>query len=746
MDQELQDRFLNSQVINNYSQIYQSFSQALSLTQATGTTKSHNGHCDHCHGAVYRLSLDELLAFDPAAYAGALQSATPFTRRPSVHQYRLCHGSRPGGAEAYTGSYGSGAYNRSNGASTGQEGHSDDEDQFGYGLDDTGQKERYKYVLPKAAEETIALAQDFNYDSSETWSGKFEWTDTVHKINIEVFKNPSFRPKQLEIINCILSGRDTFVVMPTGGGKSLCFQLPVVYDGMTGNNGVTIVVMPLVALIQDQMKRLNALGIPCHALVGELSWSDLQSIFGDISGGNCSACVLFVTPERITASKILFKAFQKLHKQGRLSRFILDEAHCVSVWGNEFRPDYKEMGLLKHEFPEVPVCAFTATATEEVIQDVSTQLRLRSPTIFKSSFNRPNLRYEVINKDKTAGKAIEQLIAVLTTRFAGECGIVYCLSCMEVEKVAEALSKHAKVAPYHAQMQMNMRNMYYKEWMSGNVDIMVATLAFGMGIDKSDVRFVIHFSIPKSIENYFQEAGRAGRDGKPACCIIFYLFHDSQRLLSLVERNTTSNGDNHQTNRQKILSVLEYCESGFLCRRKVLLQYFGETLQQNCHVPCDSCSSDQPKRFLPRNCQKEALYICESILYSRKTSTKPGDFTLVTLHKVLLERPTQNHHLSGYLKRMEFSSEAAMLLLKYMIIYQLLIERVVSVTAKNFYSYYIRVNPQYRSYLHYMASLRFPIEPPIQSKRPIQESQGAAKKARTSKLAAKKTTVKKNRH
>ncbi|EDO06502.1 ATP-dependent DNA helicase RecQ family protein [Babesia bovis T2Bo] len=731
---DVRTQYSRSQVINNYDQVLSGSLSTIDTVPSNNSRVPHIGVCDASSADLYMIRLEELLLFDPKAYFTGPEVTVPFCHRASVHRYRIRHtadrgSNRSQGTIRATRSYGS--------PSEGSDPDNDDQ-HFGFGSNATVTKERYKYVLPKE-DEHQSSPTTITVTNSTSWSGRYEWTDAVHRINREVFKNPGFRPTQLEAINCILSKRDTFVVMPTGGGKSLCFQLPVVYDGMLRTGGVTVVVMPLVSLIQDQIKRLNTLGIPCNALVGEISYSDREVVFEDIRSRGEGSCVLFVTPERITTSKAVLQVFRNLESQNRLSRFVIDEAHCVSEWGNDFRPDYKAMGLFKHEFPNVPVCALTATATPQVVADVCAELRLKEPTVLKSNFNRPNLRYEVLPKDRNWDKSLTQLVQLINSRFKGLCGIVYCLSCNEVERVTEALGTSMKVAPYHAQMNMALRTSYYDQWMSGSVDVMVATLAFGMGIDKSDVRFVVHFSIPKSIENYFQEAGRAGRDGKPSWCIIFYLFHDSRRLLALsVLSNPTGPCQQEHVSRNNILSVAGYCESGYACRRKALLSHFGETLQGRCDLPCDTCATGAASQYTKRDCRQEALFICDSLLTAARAKTNIQN-TMLSLHKLLTARKTESNALSGYLRSRGFTNDGAMLLLKQMVIHQLLIERVTRVTNQNFPSFYIGVNGKFRQYLSRMEFIYFPASVSI-----LSTSKHAGTTATRMNLETSPTPAKKN--
>ncbi|AFZ79414.1 ATP-dependent DNA helicase, RecQ family member protein [Theileria equi strain WA] len=698
---------INNDIINNYDENFAGLSQG--IKEATKPEESHTD-CPRTDYPLYCIRYHEFEAFIEGNQETGIQ---PFQRRPCGHQTSFVEFSRDEVTYERGYSKGSGFVTTSEPSAA------------------IPPKERYRHLTPEDDESYGDVDISTALANSDEWNREFPWTKLVHEINRDVFKNVAFRPNQLEAINCLLDGNDTFVVIPTGGGKSLCFQLPAVVDHYMQKNCLTVVIMPLISLIHDQMKRLKNLGIGCRALVGELTWSERKGIYDDISENTESVSILFLTPEGLTTSKNLLDLLHQLDKARRLSRFVLDEVHCVSQWGNDFRPNYGAMGLIKHDFPHLPVCALTATATESVMRDVIKKLRLRNPIIFKSDFNRKNLRYEVIKKDKQSKRAVNGLIELITNRFMDQCGIVYCLSCREAEDVANALSSHVTSCYYHAQINMVTRNRIYHDWIEGRVNVIVATLAFGMGIDKPDVRFVIHFSMPKSLENYFQESGRAGRDGKLSVCVLLYEFHDSQRLLTLtqgVSAQGSQESEQQMVNRKQILSMVNYCEDNITCRRILLLKYFGQDFNAKCDVPCDNCSDTTNKLFTYRDCKEYTSYICQCMLYNRKSQSH---FTLNTLHKLLFSRSDNDNPLNGYLRKCGFNPETGMILLKQMLVHQMIMERVVKVNNLAYPLYYIKVNPQFRALSAHLTRVKIPTKP--------KESEDSADNKKPTKRKQEKT-------
>ena len=417
------------------------------------------------------------------------------------------------------------------------------------------------------------------------------WSADVIRVLKDVFHLNGFRKNQLEAINSTLSANNTFVLMPTGGGKSLCYQLPAMIDaGRT--KGVTVVISPLISLMTDQVDHLHELGVDAMFINSELSPADKKERYAKLSAQHLSCRLVYVTPEAVNQSPQMHNALDQLNQRRRLARIVLDEAHCLSQWGHDFRPDYKQLRHLKTQFPSVPLIALTATANQEVKVDIKNTLQIHDCDEFTQSFNRPNLYYEV----RPFVKDMVGIMAkIINEEFRGKSGIIYCLSRNDCENVArELITKHRISAlHYHAGMDKEEKLDIQRKWQKGMAKVVVATIAFGMGIDKSNVRFVFHYTLPKSMEGYYQETGRAGRDGKPSTCIMFYTYRDKAKLERLIDKGE---GDNTTKAKQKALlqRVVAYCENKSDCRRKQVLEYFGENFDPvNCNRGCDNCRSDQ---------------------------------------------------------------------------------------------------------------------------------------------------------
>ncbi|KAJ3517802.1 hypothetical protein NLJ89_g284 [Agrocybe chaxingu] len=554
------------------------------------------------------------------------------------------------------------------------------DDEYWEGMEDIPMQE------PLVASTSTALSEHQPPPSSDKECSTLLASDFYPEISRQlrqVFKLVDFRKNQLGAIIAAMQGKDVFVLMPTGGGKSLCYQLPAICNGGK-TRGVTIVVSPLVALMKDQVEGLNAKGIDALLSNAETVGNDWQCLV--VSSRKPS--LWYITPEKLRDSNKVNEILTILAKENNLARFVIDEAHCISTWGQDFRDAYTALGSLRDRFPDVPIMALTATANKHTVADIVSQLKLRDHAFFTQSFNRTNLKYVVQKKSKV--DITHELVALLESR-QGKTGIIYCNARRTCENVAENLrEKGINAAHFHAGMSATEKDQAVHDWRAGVVPVIVATIAFGMGIDKSDVRYVIHHDMPKSLSGYYQETGRAGRDGEPAECVMFYSYQDKTKLDNQIEKSEDSTTESKERQKNAVREVYQFCENTSECRRVQILQHFDERFAKSlCRRGCDTCEADREtvSKDLTSNAV-DAIKLIQLLSHRGDKLTHPQFVSVLRGANTADVRSKGHDKLPGYASCSQLPKELLELMLS-RLLYNRVIETVAEQNRRGFHSNYL---------------------------------------------------------